>query len=107
MNNMTKELIEFLDDTNSYSNFIESQNGGNNYYYLLEQQEGKILIDYINQLQSNWNSLKEDLKWVINDYNGDIDIETRNIDSEFLRGLSWEAQELLDKMNELEGVDNG
>lgn len=59
------------------------------------------LQDY-NQLQSNWNSLKEDLEWVINDYNGDIDIETRNIDSEFLRGMSWEAQELLNEMNKLE-----
>lgn len=54
------------------------------------------------KLQSNWNSLKEHLEWEINDYNGNIDIETRNIDSEFLRGIAWEAQELLDKMNELE-----
>lgn len=64
------------------------------------------LITHKERLQSNWNSLKEYLEWEINDYNGDIDIETRNIDSEFLRGIAWEAQELLDKMNELEGVDN-
>lgn len=59
----------------------------------------------LEQLQSNWNSLRECLKWEVNDYNGNIDIETRNIDSEFLRGIAWEAQELLDKMNELEGGD--
>ena len=43
-------------------------------------------LDYINQLQSNWNSLKEWLK--------------ENEDK-----ISY-MEDVIDKMNELEGVDN-
>lgn len=65
------------------------------YHYenmILEDYEAKFIHDYINQLQSNWNSLREYLNIRLNQsINGIRDDEIRKA---------------LDKMNELEGKDN-
>ncbi len=55
----------------------------------------------INRLNNIINELEKILEYEKNDYNGNIDIETHNIDSEFLRGNSWEADYILTKLQEL------
>lgn len=52
------------------------------------------------------DELEETLEYEKNDYNGNIDIETHNIDSEFLRGNAWEADYILDKLKELKEKKN-
>lgn len=56
----------------------------------------KSIVDYADQLQSNWNSLKELLKEEIENVNG-----TENV---CFQKVYYE--EVLDKMNELESGDN-
>ena len=60
-------------------------------------------IKELQRLNNIIEELEKDLEFEINDYNGDIDLETRNIDSEFLRGNAWEADYLLKKLKELKG----
>jgi hypothetical protein len=52
------------------------------------------LFNYITNLQSNWNSLRE---WVQKHYDEYKDME---------QDAMFEFSLMLDKMNELEGVDN-
>lgn len=53
-----------------------------------------LLLDYITNLQSNWNSLRDYL------------IQLQKLKGINQQGFSWGvAQEILDKMNELEGKD--
>ena len=61
--------------------------------------------DEIERLNNIINELEEILEYEKNDYGGNIDIETHNIDSEFLRGNSWEADYILNKLQELKGSD--
>ena len=60
----------------------------------LDHNQWKELLTYLEQLQSNWNSLREWIKensWYYNTSDG----------------CQWVDQfKLLDKMDELEGVDN-
>ena len=100
MNDKDKHFIE------RYEELLDKGYCDCNEMNCIDNNSPRRILNIVKQLQSNWNSLREYLEWTINDYNGDIDIETRNIDSEFLRGISWGAQELLDKMNELESSDN-
>lgn len=58
------------------------------------REENKRLNNIIKELE-------EILEYGKNDYGEDIDIETHNIDSEFLRGNSWEADYILTKLQEL------
>lgn len=57
------------------------------------EEDRKLLLNHVNQLQSNWNSLKEYIgeEWYCFD-NESVEHEV--------------AKNILDKMNELEGVDN-
>ena len=55
----------------------------------------------IHRLNNIIDELEKELEFEINDYNGNIDLETRNIDSEFLRGNAWEADYLLNKLKKL------
>lgn len=71
-------------------------------------EERKKLADYITNLQQEndrlnniINELEKVLEFEKNDYGRDLDIETHNIDSEFIRGNSWEANYILDKLKEL------
>ena len=81
------------------------------------QKENKILrenaehndkvVDKVNwenqKLVKVIDELEKILEFEKNDYSGNIDIETHNIDSEFLRGNSWEADYILNKLTELKG----
>jgi len=60
----------------------------------------------LERLNNIINELEKTLEYEKNDYNGNIDIETHNIDSEFLRGNSWEADYILNKLKELKGETN-
>ena len=83
--NQLSKLISDLRDINSYTSF---KNGS--FIYNLGKYQGNLLINYIEQLQNNWNELKnwleEDLKEVYRDagYRHNI------------------VREILDKMEELE-----
>ena len=79
-----------------------------------ELNRTKLVLDYarnelkekdkeIDRLNNIINELEKILEYEKNDYNGNLDIETHNIDSEFLRGNSWEADYILDKLKELKG----
>ena len=62
------------------------------------QEEKDKEIDRLNNII---NELEKILIYEKNNYNGNLDIETHNIDSEFLRGNSWEADYILDKLKKL------
>lgn len=64
--------------------------------YIIGKQQQQI-----GQLTNNWNELEELLKRDAKDYGKDVNIETDHLASEFIRGQSWEAQYILDKMNEI------
>lgn len=64
----------------------------------LERNNQAKEIDRLNNIISE---LEKELDYEIKDYGGNIDIETRNIDSEFLRGNAWEADYLKNKLKEL------
>lgn len=59
------------------------------------------LFEENNRLNNIIDELEKTLEYEKNDYGANIDIETHNIDSEFLRGNSWEADYILDKLKEL------
>lgn len=60
------------------------------------------LQDY-NQLQSNWNSLREWLENLIDNFQEDV--STPILHEQMTIRLVYEYMENLDKMNELEGKD--
>ena len=83
MNEEIKEILEGIEVVIKHDGTLE-----------FDAKELKILLNYATKLQSNWNSLREwleeDLKQVYRDagYRNNI------------------IRKILDKMNELEGVDN-
>ena len=58
------------------------------------EEDRKLLLNHINKLQSNWNSLRE---WLFSEY-----LKKQHTEENNLIRISL----LLDKMNELEGKDN-
>lgn len=62
MKDEIKEILDKLNNESNYSNFITSQYGGPDYYYLLEKDEGKILLDYITNLQEENERLRKELE---------------------------------------------
>ena len=58
------------------------------------EEDRKLLLNHINKLQSNWNSLRE---WLFSEY-----LKKQHTEENNLIRISL----LLDKMNELEGTDN-
>lgn len=83
---MSKYVVMSIDDSYDNIDLIDTIN---------EQEQE---IDKLNNII---NELEKILEYEKNDYNGNLDIETRNIDSEFLRGNSWEADYILNKLKEL------
>ena len=61
--------------------------------YVETEEKALELIKYINQLQSNWNSLREWFKYGIEEY---------TTDDGFIQNILKQG---LDKMNELESSD--
>jgi predicted transcriptional regulator len=62
------------------------------------------LIQEINQLQSNWNSLREWLKNKIDNFQDDVSEPI--LHEQMTMRVIYEYMENLDKMNELESSDN-
>lgn len=62
MKDEIKEILDKLNNESNYSNFITSQYGGPDYYYLLEKDEGKILSDYITNLQETKTNMELELQ---------------------------------------------
>ena len=63
------------------------------------QQENDRLNNIINELEKL-------LEFEKNDYGRNLDIKTHNIDSEFIRGNSWEADYILDRLKKLKENNN-
>ena len=70
----------------------------------LDHNQWKELLTYLEQLQSNWNSLRE---WLEEQHQFIIEIPayTKEISIEH-KTMEICYENVLDKMNELEGVDN-
>lgn len=78
------KLISDLRDINSYTSF---KNGA--YIYDLGKYQGSLLINYIEQLQNNWNELKKYVQEELKEAEDDFAQE------DFIK--------VLDRMQELEG----
>ena len=99
---MSKENIEILkklrEDLYNYS--IEY----NKIDYLKARYALEEELEFANNLQSNWNSLREWLENLIDNFQEDV--STPILHEQMTIRLVYEYMEYLDKMNELEGVDN-
>lgn len=81
--------------------------------YVETEEKALELIKYINQLQSNWNSLKECIYNHIDSAREELNMIMQGDDLDYINQCSKEfevirknLEMILDKMNELEGVDN-
>jgi hypothetical protein len=90
----TKELTEYAEENERLKDLCDKYEEEHRTTF----EEWKKTINIINELE-------EILEYEKNDYGGNIDIETHNIDSEFLRGNSWEADYILNKLQKLKGSD--
>lgn len=75
---------------------------------LYNQIEYELRDDYndsLEQLQSNWNSLREWLENKIDNFQDDVSEPI--LHEQMTIRVIYEYMENLDKMNELEGVNNG
>ena len=103
-NEIANAIGEVLDERDDLKTQIEEQNKAlKSWYekYHKLKREKEIKDKEIERLNNIINELEKTLEYEKNDYNGNIDIETHNIDSEFLRGNSWEADYILNKLKEL------
>ena len=87
---------EYRDNLGNPRDYYEIVNDNTKLCEEIEEQDKEI-----ERLNNIINELEETLEYEKNDYSGNIDIETHNIDSEFLRGNAWEADYILDKLQEL------
>lgn len=83
MNEKIKEILEGIKVVIKYNGTLE-----------FDAKELKILLNYITNLRSNWNSLREWFKYGIEEY---------TTDDGFIQNILKQG---LDKMNKLEGADN-
>ena len=99
MNNEIKRIINDIQECDSLHNNCD---------YLLEHEESYLLINYINQLQSNWNSLKDLIekektrlaKECSHTYEDSLG-KTKLVNEDIFNELN----KISDRMNELEGND--
>lgn len=88
MSEETRKLLKEIKECDSLHNNCD---------YLLEHSDCDLLIEYIEQLQNNWNELK---KWL-------EEIQQEEFDINGFTGVCTEIRIncILDKMQELEGND--
>ena len=95
-----EKVIEYIikrrNEIESKEDYVNQQQVINIYNNKLEEKNKEIA-----RLNNIIDELKKILEYDKNDYGGDIDDETHNIDSEFLRGNAWEADYILNQLKEL------
>ena len=99
-NNNYKEVVEYViqrrNEIENKDDYISEQQAINMWINKIKEKDKEI-----ERLNNIIDELEKILEYEKNDYNGNLDIETHNIDSEFLRGNSWEADYILDKLKKL------
>ena len=96
------KLISDLRDINSYTSF---KNGA--YIYDLGKYQGSLLINYIEQLQNNWNELKNIIEQDIRQCEELIEMCPKELRNTIIGTRSYEEiigcnKHILSKMQELE-----